>query len=784
MAKCIPGVNDLATVNPELTKEWHPTKNGDILPSQVTARSGQKVWWLGKCGHEWEAFVSNRSRGRGCPYCSGRMAIAGSTDLATVNPILANEWHPVKNGDLLPSQVTTGTHKKVWWLGKCGHEWQAAVAHRNNGRGCPVCAGKTVLPGANDLATASLKLAKEWHPTKNGGLLPSQVTVNSSKKVWWRCNKGHEWQATVSNRSRGNGCPYCSGKEILSGFNDLATTHPELAKEWHPTKNGELLPLEVMPGTNRKYWWQCSKCGQEWEATPNTRTYNKSGCPYCSGLKAIPGLTDLATVNPVLAAEWHPTKNGELSPSDVTASSGKKVWWLGKCGHEWQAVIRDRDDGHGCPVCRKEKQTSFAEQAIFFYLNQLAPTENRYMLDGKTEIDVYLPAYKIGIEYDGCWYHRGIKAERKEKRKNAVLQKAGITLIRVKEVTDLTGCVDTDTVLYCKYSNNPKYLNGVIEKLISYLGLKLDIDVGRDRWKIYSLYIENSKENSLAVLNPELAAEWHPTKNGGLLPSQVQIGSSKKVWWLGKCGHEWEAVIGSRKNGYGCPICSGRVKLPGFNDLATTQPELAAEWHPAKNGELTPEQVTQSSNKKVWWLGKCGHEWEQVISSRKVGQGCPYCAGVKVLPGFNDLATINPVLAAEWHPTKNGELSPSDVSKGSSKKVWWLGACGHEWEETIAHRHRMGLGCPICSNRRVLQGYNDLATVNPKLAAEWHPTKNGDLLPSQVPFGSGKKVWWRCSKCSHEWQAHIYLRNEGIGCMECYKRKRRQNANDKFDTQT
>ena len=136
-------------------------------------------------------------------------------------------------------------------------------------------------------------------------------------------------------------------------------------------------------------------------------------------------------------------------------------------------------------------------------------------------------------------------------------------------------------------------------------------------------------QNDLATVNPDLAAEWHPTKNNCLLPTQVTAGSNRKVWWKGTCGHEWEAVTGNRSRGIGCPHCSKRHVVEGVNDLVTVNPSLAAEWHPTKNGRLHPMQIAGKSNKKAWWLGKCGHEWEAAIYSRAAGKGCPYCHGKK-----------------------------------------------------------------------------------------------------------------------------------------------------------
>lgn len=131
---------DLQTVNPILVDEWNYEKNGNLKPDQFTANSGKKVWWKCGKGHEWQAIIAHRHRGSGCPYCSGRCAIKGETDLQTVNPALAKEWYYKKNGDLKPEHFTANSGKKVWWVCEKGHEWQAKIADRNKGRGCPVCA--------------------------------------------------------------------------------------------------------------------------------------------------------------------------------------------------------------------------------------------------------------------------------------------------------------------------------------------------------------------------------------------------------------------------------------------------------------------------------------------------------------------------------------------------------------------------------------------------------------------------------------------------------------------
>ena len=271
---------------------------------------------------------------------------------------------------------------------------------------------------------------------------------------------------------------------------------------------------------------------------------------------------------------------------------------------------------------------------------------------------------------------------------------------------------------------------------------------------------------SLADLFPEIAAEWHPTKNGELAARDLGPGSHTKRWWLGECGHEWDDSPGHRTHGRGCPLCAGKRIVPGVNDLATTHPEIAAEWHPSKNGSTSPETIGAGSRKKVWWQDH-DHEWIATVGNRtRLGHGCAVCRGLHVQTGVNDLGSRFPAIAAEWHPTKN-EKQPAEVLAGSHAKGWFTCPLGHEYQMEIRKRTTRNppQKCPFCMNRTVLVGFNDLASVDPEVAAEWHPTKNGALTPQQVVAGAGKKVWWVCSE-QHEWQASVNDRKR-FACPTC-----------------
>lgn len=768
--RVLAGYNDLLSQNPKLAAEWNISKNGTLSPSEVTIKSGKKVWWVCERGHEWEASVSSRTDGNGCPFCSGRFPIPGETDLATTNPELAREWHPTKNGSLTPVMVKEGSAKRVWWLCRRGHEWQASIGSRASGNGCPFCGNKRVLAGFNDLSTINPSLANEWHPTKNGELRPDEVLSSCSQRVWWQCAEGHEWEATVNNRAHGYGCPYCAGQRPVQGENDLATTSPLLAKEWDEENNGGLAPSDVTGGSSKAVYWRCDK-GHRWKASIASRAKG-AGCPYCAGRLAIPGVTDLVTVDPRLAQEWAYDLNEGADPSTVLPNSNKKYRWRCERGHVWQATPNGRSRGTGCPVCSSEMKTSFPEQAVFWCLSEVLHEEVRNReeipFDGKKlEIDVYLPQRRVGVEYDGIYWHK--EKSEADKRKTANLNAVNIRLIRIREARK--NATNGDVIEYDCYHKRDDNLTWAIEQAFVLItgqeAVSGTIDVGRDHTKIEDGYVHSQKESSLAVTHPDLAAEWNQEKNGSITPEMVTAGSSRKVWWICSKGHEWQTAICNRAGAEqsGCPFCAGQRVVEGSSDLASINPALAAEWNHHRNGDLKPTDITAVSGKKVWWTCSRGHEWEATVANRSKGQGCPYCGNKRVLAGFNDLQTTNPELASEWHPTRNGSLHPSEVLAGSSKKVWWCCKLGHEWEAKVSNRLH-GCGCPICAGRSILQGFNDLTSTDPSLAAEWHPSKNVDLLPEEVGAGSGKKVWWKCFR-GHEWEATISSRHKGAGCPYC-----------------
>lgn len=334
--------------NPKLISEWDHEKNKHYDPTVITCGSGKRVWWKCKNNHSWNTKIAGRQNGMiGCPYCAGKRVISGKNDLFTVRKDLLSEWDYKKNADVSMEEISINSEKKYWWKCKDGHSWKASPLSRKIG-GCPYCAGKIPVSGVNDLLTLRPDIIIHWDYDKNK-LTPDKVSLGSDRYVWWICDKGHSFSRIVYSYVKSNSCPYCTGKKVLKGFNDLLTVLPDVAEQWDYSKNGDLLPDAVSVGSNRKVWWIC-KYNHSWKTSVNNRRHGKSGCPYCAGVRVITGVNDLQSQRPEIASSWCYEVN-DKKPNEVTVYSNKKFWWECIYGHRWEATVANRSYGYGCPYC-------------------------------------------------------------------------------------------------------------------------------------------------------------------------------------------------------------------------------------------------------------------------------------------------------------------------------------------------------------------------------------------------------------------------------------------------
>lgn len=217
----------------------------------------------------------------GCPYCGHRKVFKGETDLKSNYPSVAKYFDEEKNG-CKADEVFANSNKKYWWKCDKGHSFEMPILSRiKKDISCPYCSGQRVLPGFNDLTTVYPDIAREWDYEKNAKT-PSDYSYGSGYKAWWICEKcGHSYQSYINVHIRGHKCPYCSGKKVFSGMNDLQTLFPDIAKEYSP--DNEKPVNQISPGSHKKVKWICPHCRESYMAAPHHRTLPMgTGCPHCN----------------------------------------------------------------------------------------------------------------------------------------------------------------------------------------------------------------------------------------------------------------------------------------------------------------------------------------------------------------------------------------------------------------------------------------------------------------------------------------------------------------------
>ncbi len=620
----IKGKTDLETTDPELLEEWDYEKN-DVHPHELSHGSGKKVWWKCERGHSWLAPVYSRTnQNTGCPYCAGNLPIRGETDLESLRPDLAKHWNIEKNGELKPYDVTPHSTRMVWWICPKGHEWRQSVVSHSVTGGCPVCSGRKVIEGINDLLTTEPGIAKEWNYSKNGNLKPSDVTCMSNRNVWWICEYGHEWSATIDHRTSGNGCPYCANKKTMKGFNDLATIRPDIVQTWNYEKNGSKKPSDYTDHSGAVVWWIC-EYGHEWRSSIDKRIQAK-GCPVCQselktsfGEKAIsyyvskivdvkenykiPGTKrleiDIFVESLKIGIEydgsyWHKDVNRDCKKNEICASFGIKLIRLRENG--CPAI----DNCISIPVSQNDnKSLDSAIRKVLCVINEELVTNKKIDVNVDRDESIILGMKSSMIK------ERSLEAEYP---------------LLFKEVHPTkNGQLD------------PKFLSAQSNRKIWWICPKghewQAVICNRVKGKGCP-YCSGKKPikgiNDLQTKNKTLTLEWSPRNT--IKPDEVLEFSNKKVWWICSKGHEWQATVASRSSGSGCPYCCGNKVIAGYNDLQTTRPDLAKEWHYDKNGDLKPSMISKTSRMKIWWICPNGHEWQATAYSRNQGKDCPYCS--------------------------------------------------------------------------------------------------------------------------------------------------------------
>ena len=320
------------------------------------------------------------------------------------HPQAISEWDWYRNHCVGDPWAGEGISKAAWWVCDEGHSWETSAMVRGGAHSrCPYCVSQRVWPGQTDLATLHPELAEEWDRTPGVNVGdPSRVSANSNRVVGWKCSRGHRWRTAIANRSRlGSGCPVCANRRVLVGFNDLATTHPQLAQEWHP--DNPKTPSEVTAGSSYRATWVCNDA-HLWQSAVGNRTAHDTGCPFCSYVAIGVGYNDLATVNPELASEWDLTPGAnDRAPSDVSARSRYRASWMCRRGHTWRVAVCRRMAGSGCRQCLRPDSNvtcaSLSEDAWTAIASLVPSVKRTGVLDRRAVVEAAAWRFRTGARW-------------------------------------------------------------------------------------------------------------------------------------------------------------------------------------------------------------------------------------------------------------------------------------------------------------------------------------------------------------------------------------------------
>lgn len=342
----------------------------------------------------------------------------------------------------------------------------------------------------------------------------------------------------------------------------LGVHRPDIASEWHPTRNVPLMATEVTVASRLKVWWLCRSCGYEWMAMIAPRTRPDAASPGCRACRKRLRLevNSLAKQRPDLAAEWHPTKNGSLTPYDVEAGERREVWWRCVEGHEFSSRIDTRTTPTGHRLCRDCYWIRSARR--------LPLSESHPHIAATIHPTLNNPVPNPELISAGSGRRLWWRCSEGHEWEASVIDRIGTS-----------GCP------FC-------------------LGRRV------------------SPATCLAATNPDAAARWHPTRNDRS-PTDVTPGSDYRAWFICGSGHEYRRAVYTETRGVGCLAC--RLEVSPEDSLAWCHPDVASEWHPTKN-DMSPEEVTKANGYRAWWRCTNGHEWQTSVSNRTVaGTGCPDC---------------------------------------------------------------------------------------------------------------------------------------------------------------
>ena len=716
------------------------------------------------------------------------------------NPSIASDWDVEKNIDLKIENIDTHDKKSVWWICSSGHSYAVSTFTRVRTNGCKYCnkeANKQkqrsarIKKGISTSIGDSPKFLSIWNYDLNK-VSPYEITISSNVVISWKCQCGNLWEMSPKSISRRRSeqikfkCLNCVSKEQSEiSLNSrrkntkllLKDVLPQLRESWDFEKN-DIEFDKVFPVANTKYWWKCH-FGHSWSASAQNRNLARSGCPECSGSGTskieIYILCELRKIFSTVM--WR--KKIESFEVDIFIpeySIGIEV-----DGEYWHKDKHDQD--------RKKSNylRSKGIDMIRIRSDHLTEIEDHLIIvKGKSNTDDFQNITNKVMEYLQTKFgNEKISEYCKNRTQLAVKEyQEMISRLPAPPVGESFLAVYPDVAVEWDYENNAPLTPDLFtpksdqkfwwickekhswQATIKNRTLRRSNcpDCFDERRSEDSIKRNRDRLGSIGEKYPELVCFWDRQKNAEVDPNHVTAVQTNSYSWICNRLHTFTRQLKVMIKDQSCKHC---------HSIKETHPELLSEWDYSKNAAVDPIEITQGSDKPLWWVCKNGHSWSSSVVRRiKDNKKCNACSSL----GFKF-----PQLLAEWDFDKNIDLNPMTVHSGTRQKASWRCKQGHQWQTSIQNRTGdKKSNCPVCARKlsaektRVtkLVKSGSLEDNFPELANKWSIELNGDLTAKSISSNSHTRVWWKCTcgnifKQSPNHMTTLFSRGSSYGCEKC-----------------
>lgn len=729
-----PGVNDLFTTVTETKDYWDFDRN-EMDPRLCLPSAREDAHFHCNEGHKFTMRISEFAKDPHCPVCreieeekklelkrkqeeekqaAKEYRYSYENSFAYNKPEAAKYWNYELNGDRNPENTTQNAGIPIY-LNCCRgkHEpYPVSPTNVNNEPyGCPGCREEQLdaLNQKNSLVLRVPVAEKMWDKERNTMALEDARSWMSDT-AYFLCDEGHSFPRTIRNFVEDQSCPICT--------RDVVANYPHLLKFWNYKENRKrgLDPNLTSSNSDDYAAWRCKRCGYEWEAQISSRKGSKGFCPCCEARTVVAeGITDLFSMVPEIKRTYDFEANEKEGIDYRTlsvASMDFVNWDCPDCGYKWNTrvcsrIIKNEDGTYSitkCPSCTGQKRT-------ISYGEQYPELKDRFMeeLNGCSLDDIISFNDAKKTYY---WY------------------------------CDICGEIFPATIL-----NQVRALNTA------------------SRGCPYCSGKEVLRENSFAVLHPELMDEYDPENT--IDPYTVTEHSNLYANWICRNdpSHRWPANFYHRSTGHGkCPICKEYNCEVRFYEK---YPQFES-WYDNEKNPRPFKVISLYSNDLLWW--KCpehGHSFPRraydIVNAGRMF--CPYCENRILLTNFNDLATKRPDLLKFYDYDKN-ELPPEEMLISSTDtSTWWHCEKGHNFQRSVA-RMCETTSCLVCDRKLVVPGVNDAEFAYPKIVSVWDYDKN-ECLPSEISDKNQDRHWYKCEH-GHSYESYLEpMINNDFNCLIC-----------------